>query len=67
LRSCAPFISYALRRTLVKRVTRALEPCHGRRIGVTGPDIQQLAILTGFVRVEQAEVLIEALVDRRRR
>src|SRR5258705_12532710 len=62
---CAPFISDALRRALVQGVSRALEPCYGHRIGVPAPDIQQLAVLARLVRVQQAKVLIETLVDRR--
>jgi hypothetical protein len=64
---CASFIDDTLRRALVEGVPRSLEPCHGRRVGVTGPDIQPLAILAGFVRVHQAKVLIETLVERCRR
>ena len=65
--SCALLISDALRRALVKRVTRALEPRDGRGIGVSRADIHELTVLTWLVRVEQAEILVEALVDRRRR
>src|ERR1700680_3040239 len=53
----------------VARPTRAppgREPCYRPRIGVAGPNVQLLTVLTGLVGVEQAEVLIEAFVDRRR-
>jgi hypothetical protein len=49
---CVPLVSDALRRASVKRVTFAIKPCHGRCIGVASPDIQQLTILAGFVRVQ---------------
>jgi hypothetical protein len=66
LGSCAPFVNDALRRALVERVTRALEPCHSGWVGVPGADIQHLT-LTGLVRIQQAKVLIEAFINRRGR
>jgi hypothetical protein len=60
-------ISDALRCTLVKRVTLALEPRHGRGIGVPGADIHAFAVLAGLVRVYHAKALIDALVDRHHR
>jgi hypothetical protein len=49
---CVPLVSDALRRASVKRVTCAIKPCHRRCIGVSGPDIEELTILAGFVRVQ---------------
>ena len=57
----------ALRRAPVKRITCSLQPRHGRRVGVTGPDIQQLTFLARLVRVQQPKIPIEAFVDRCRR
>ena len=66
LSSGATLVRHTLSSALIKCVALALEPCHRCRIGVAGANVQLLTVLTGLVGVEQAEVLIEAFVDRRR-
>lgn len=58
-------VGNALRRALVECIALALEPRHRRRIGVARPNVQLFTILAGLVGVEEAEVLIQTLVDRR--
>jgi hypothetical protein len=62
----ATLVSHTLSNALIKCVALALEPCHRPRISVAGPNIQLLTAVTRLVGVEQAEVLIETFVDRRR-
>ena len=66
LSSGATLVRHALGSALIECIALALEPCHRCRIGVAGPNVQLLTVLTGLVGVEQAEVLIEAFIDRRR-
>lgn len=58
-------VGNALRSALVKCIALALEACHRRRIGVACANVQLLTFLAGLVGVEQAEILIQTLVDRR--
>jgi hypothetical protein len=62
----ATLVRHTLSGAQIKCIALALEPCHRPRISVAGPNVQLLTVLTGLVGVEQAEVLIEAFVDRRR-
>ena len=62
----ATLVSHTLSSALIKCVALALEACHRPRISVAGPNIQLLTAITRLVGVEQAEVLIETFVDRRR-
>ncbi len=64
--SGATLVRHTLGSALIECIALALEPCHRCRIGVAGPNVQLLTVLAGLVGVEQAEVLIEAFVDRRR-
>jgi len=63
--SGATLVRHTLGSALIECIALALEPCHRCRIGVAGPNVQLLTVLAGLVGVEQAEVLIEAFVDRR--
>jgi hypothetical protein len=66
LSSGSTLVRHTLSGALIECIALALEPCHRPRISVAGPNVQLLTVLTGLVRVEQAEVLIEAFIDRRR-
>jgi hypothetical protein len=66
LSSSATQVRHTLGSALIECIALALEPCHRCRIGVAGANIQLLTVLAGLVGIEQAEVLIEAFVDRRR-
>jgi hypothetical protein len=57
-------VGNALSSALVKCIALALEPCHRRRVGVACPNVELLALLTGLVGVEYAEIFIQTLVDR---
>jgi hypothetical protein len=61
----AALVDDALGCALVELIAYALQTGHRCRIGVAGANVELLSVLAGHVGIDQAEVIIETLVDRR--
>src|SRR5271165_4228616 len=59
----APLVGHSLRRALVEPIPFALQARDGRRIGIAGPDVDNLTLLAWQVGVDHVQVIVEALVD----